>query len=100
MAGLGDSAQEGRGPYGDSWDMHSMRGATDWLAQRKLRPQDGEKFGQSSEGVSTSAPDASEEGLCGCPYEEGAQWALHKCCGEGIHPSWPGNDVVSAPSHF
>ena len=47
MAGRGDSAQEGRGPDGGSWDMHSMRGAMDRLAQRKLRPQDGEKFGQS-----------------------------------------------------
>lgn len=49
-AGLGDSAQEGRGPYGVSWDMHSMRGAMNGLAQRKLRPQDGEKFGQSLRG--------------------------------------------------
>ena len=32
--------------------------------------------------------------------EGGAQWALRKCCGEGLRPNWPGNDVVSASSHF
>jgi len=83
--------------------MHSMRGATDRLAQRKLRPRDGEKFGQSLR-VSTSTPDTKplRRDHVGAPMrkahsghsinaaergwgdEGGTQWALRKCCREGL----------------